>query len=462
MHLFALLRCAVAPCAALVPLAIVAVLVAEARAEPPDRYPLAADLESFEAPSTPIASVEFEPEPDEPTGALVLADALALALLRNPELAVDSYEQRAREAALLQAGVRPNPTLSLGVEDIGGTGDRQGLSDAQTTLILSQVVELGGKRAARVSLARADVEVAAWDYEIRRIEVFSNVSDAFVEVLASQERLILAEDALAIAREVENVASRRTRAGMASPAEELRARVSVDISSTLREHTHHELQAARQALAAHWAGTPRFTRALGDLMEVPQPPSPDDLTRRIEASPNVARWQAEVARREAMRKLARSSRTPNLELSGGPRHLAASGGEKGDMSLVAGVSVPLPFWDRRAGAIAEAEQRFAQLAAQRKSDLVRIRTSIQAAQLKLVAAVEEAKLLREQVLPGIEQAVQILQRGYEEGRFAQVEVLEAERARVDARQQALSALVEAHHSAREIERLTGVPLEVRQ
>ena len=457
MRPFALLRCAVFPCASL---AILAVLVEEARAEHPDRYPLAADLESFEAPSTPVAP--HEPELSEPTGEIVLADALALALLRNPELAVDSYEQRAREAALLQAGVRPNPTLSLGVEDIGGTGDRKGLGDAQTTLILSQVVELGGKRAARVSLARADVEAAAWDYEIQRIELFSRVSDAFVEVLAAQRRLSLADDALKIAREVKSVATRRMKAGMASPAEELRAGVSVDISSTLREHTQHELKAARQALAALWAGTPRFTRAQGDLMKVPEPPSADDLTRRIESSPNVARWQAEVARREAMRKLARSSRTPNLELNGGPRHLAASGGEKGDMSLVVGVSVPLPFWDRKAGAIAEAEQRFAQVAAERKADLVRVTTAIQAAQLGLVAAVEEAKVLRERVLPGIERTLEILRRGYEEGRFAQVEVLEAEKARVEAREQELRSLVEAHQSAREIERLTGVPLEVRQ
>ncbi len=460
MRPFALLRCAVFPCAALVSLAILAVLVEEVRADPPDRYPLAADLESFEAPSTPVATVE--PELAEPTGEIVLADALALALLRSPELAVDSYEQRAREAALLQAGVRPNPTLSLGVEDIGGTGDRQGVGDAQTTLLLSQVVELGGKRAARVSLARADVDVAAWDYEIQRIELFSRVSDAFVAVLAAQQRLSLADDALTIAREVESVATRRIRAGMASPAEELRARVAADITSTLREHTQHELKAARQALAALWAGTPLFTRAQGDLMKVPEPPSADDLTRRIESSPNVARWQAEVARREAMRKLARSSRTPNIELNGGPRHLAASGGEKGDMSLVVGVSVPLPFWDRKAGAIAEAEQRFAQVAAERKADLVRVTTAIQAAQLGLVAAVEEAKVLRERVLPGIERTLEILQRGYEEGRFAQVEVLEAEKARVEAREQELRSLVEAHQSAREIERLTGVPLEVRQ
>jgi len=62
-----------------------------------------------------------------------------------------------------------------------------------------KLIELGGKRAARLSLARADVELAAWDYEIRRIELFARAGDAFVEVLAAQERLQLAQDAQAIA-----------------------------------------------------------------------------------------------------------------------------------------------------------------------------------------------------------------------------------------------------------------------
>jgi cobalt-zinc-cadmium efflux system outer membrane protein len=142
---------------------------------------------------------------------------------------------------------------------------------------------------------------------------------------------------------------------------------------------------------------------------------------------------------------------------GGPRHFS----EGDDLSFVVSVSLPIPLWDRKTGALAEASRRVAKSAAERRADQVRIATAVNAAQLALVAAVEEAKLLNERVLPGISKTVQILQRGYEEGRFAQVEVLEAERTRLEAREQALSAVVEAHRNAREIERLTGAPLEVR-
>ena len=439
-------RCAVALCAALANLV---------HAEPPERYPLARELPAFEAPDSPATNTPQAPA--DPTAELSLREALALALLGSPELAVDSFEQRAREAAALQAAARPNPTLSLELEDFAGSGAFRGVREAQTTLQLGQLVELGGKRAARVALARADSDLAAWDYELRRIEVLSRTSDAFIELLAAQERAQLAEDALALARAVERVAGLRRRAGMASPAEEIRAGVAADIAGVEREHTQHELATARQALAAMWAGEARFTRALGDLAQLPKPPTRTELSSRLDTSPGVARWQAELARREAVRGVVRSARTPDLSVSAGPRHLAGAG----DIALVVGVSAPLPLFDRKAGALAEAAQRIAKLTAEQRAERVRIATELNAAQLALIASVEEAKLLRERVLPGIERAAGVMQRGYEEGRFAQVEVLETQRAQVEARAQFLRALVEAHRAAREIERLTGVPLEVQ-
>ena len=103
----------------------------------------------------------------------------------------------------------------------------------------------------------------------------------------------------------------------------------------------------------------------------------------------------------------------------------------------------------------------AKLAAEQRSARVLVATDLATARVALVAAVEESHLLRTRVLPGIESAVDVMRRGYAQGRFAQIEVLDAERSRVAAREQYLRALVEAHRSASEIERLTGAPLEVR-
>jgi cobalt-zinc-cadmium efflux system outer membrane protein len=425
-------------------------------AEAPKLYPLGADLPAFVAPSSPTAAPPIGP--DEPTGELRLHDALALALLRNAELAADSYELRAREAAMLQAGALPNPTLSFEVEDVAGSGDFSGVEQAQTTLLLGQLIELGGKRIARIEVAAAERDLAAWDYEVSRIDVLARTAGAFVDVLAAQERLRLSDEAVELARSVQRVATLRKREGLASPAEEIRAGVAADVAGVEREHAEHELETARQKLATFWSGEkPLFERAEGALDSLPQPPSQEELSRKLDASPSLALWRAELARRHAQRVSAESQRTPDLTVFAGPRRL--SGPEA--TALVAGVSLPLPLWNRSRGAIEESEHRIAKLAAEQRSARVQVATDLATARVALVAAVEESHLLRTRVLPGIESAVAVMRRGYEQGRFAQIEVLDVERARVAASEQYLRALVEAQRNAREIERLTGVPLEVR-
>lgn len=450
MRRFVLSRCAALALTGLcVPLA--------ARAQAPAPYPVGREFPVFSAPeSAPERSPELPPEP---TGVLRLESALAAALLRNPELAAGSYEVRAREAAVVQAGAHPNPTVSVELEDFAGSGDFRGFDSAQTTLLLGQLIELGGKRAARIEHASATRDLAAWDYEVRRIDVLVRVAGAFVDVLARQERRRLAEESLELAKSMERVAGLRRRAGIASAAEEIRARVAVDVATVEREHADHELVTARQSLAAMWAGEEaRFERADGDLERLPAVPTQAELAERLEESPSVVRWRTELAEREALRQRAKSEVIPDVTLRAGPRRLSGPG----DTALVVGVSFPIPLWNRNRGAIAEADHRVAKLAAEARAARSQSVTELVTARVGLQASSEEAELLRERVIPGTERAVEALRRGYEQGRFAQIEVIDAERTRLDAREQYLRALTEAHHSAQEIERLTGVPLEIRK
>jgi cobalt-zinc-cadmium efflux system outer membrane protein len=443
------------PARAAAPFAALLVLPAALHAQAPDRYPLGADLPAFAAPAGRAAA--GPPTPPEPSGGLQLREALALVLLHNPELAAESYELRAREAALLQAAALPNPTLDFEFEDFAGTGEFGGTDLAQTTLVLGQLIELGGKRAARTAVAAAERDLAAWDYELRRIDVLAETAAAFVEVLAAQERLELVEEAFALADAVRDAAVRRRRTGLASPADEMRAGVAADVTQVERERSEHELRVARRRLAALWSSVaPRFERAVGDLEALPRPPSEAELATRLDASLSLARWRAERSRRDALRAQARSERVPDVTLFAGPRRISGAH----ETALVAGFALPLPLWDRRRGAIEEAEYRAAQLEAERRATRASVATEVAAAHIALVASVEEAQLLRTRVLPGIERARDVLRRGYEDGRFPQHEVLDAERTHVETRGQYLRALVEAHHSAREIERLTGTPLEV--
>jgi cobalt-zinc-cadmium efflux system outer membrane protein len=176
-------------------------------------------------------------QPEE-KGDLTLRDAALLALQRNPELASFAKEMRALEGATLQAGLLRNPELSVNVENIGNIQPLQGDINSQkavaqevvqqiTTIRISQLIELGGKRAARVNAALLGEELAGKDYETRRVELMARIANTFTEVLAGQERVRLAEDNLQLAQRVVSTTGKRVQAGKVPPIEETRAGVTL-------------------------------------------------------------------------------------------------------------------------------------------------------------------------------------------------------------------------------------------
>jgi len=167
----------------------------------PQPRSLGQEFGTFQAPAKPMGTSEV-PEIAEPTGDITLRQALALALMHNSELKAFSWDIRASEAGRLQAGLWPNPALGVEVEEVGGPGERSGFDAAETTIQLGQLVELGGKRKKRIKLAGLDEQLAWWDYEIKRLEVFTEVSKAFIEMLATQQRLGLNEELLQLSEEL--------------------------------------------------------------------------------------------------------------------------------------------------------------------------------------------------------------------------------------------------------------------
>jgi cobalt-zinc-cadmium efflux system outer membrane protein len=83
----------------------------------PDVRPLGQDFSTFRPPKKPPNTVSDAPEIAEPNGAITLRQALALALMHNPELRAFSWEVRASEARTLQASLLPNPEIEVEVEE---------------------------------------------------------------------------------------------------------------------------------------------------------------------------------------------------------------------------------------------------------------------------------------------------------------------------------------------------------
>ncbi|MHB1096388.1 MAG: TolC family protein [Gemmatimonadaceae bacterium] len=397
---------------------------------------------------------------EDPSDTLSLRDAVALVLLHSPDLAAFAWEARAREARVLQAGRLPNPVIGVMSEDFGATSRSSGGSASQavqpqTTLQLSQLVELAGKRTARRGLAARDRDLAAWDYESARMDVLTRVTHAFIDVLFAQEMVGLTRQSAQLVREVQEGVVARVAAGMVSPLEATKADVAVAAADVESRRAQRLLDASRSRLAAHWGKSEAtFPAAAGDLSDVNDLPPIAELRTRLVQNPELARWAVELSQREAALAVERAKRVPDVTLTAGYRRF----GNVDIDAYVVGVALPLPLFDRNGGGTAEAVNRVRKAYEERRAAEARVSAALASTYNALASAHQELTALRETVLPRSEQIFAATNEGYRLGRFAYLDVLEAQRTLIGARGQYLRAVSDHHKAVADLERLIGAPL----
>ena len=415
-----------------------------------------ADARQSEASDAPAETGPMSLAPTEPAGGpLALGDALALALANNPRLSVFDLERRVRDALALQASLRPSPELSLDVENFAGSGDFSGFGGAEYTLSLAQLFELGGKRSSRQDVAALDGELATWDYEAVRLEVLGEVTRAFVDVISAQQEVELADGLVEVAQQDLAAVDRRAKAGATSPVELTRARVALATAKMDRESFALALTAARARLAATWGSVePEFADARGTLERISTPPGLDHLRDRLDANPDIARWQTELAQRKATVALERAVGKIDLVAGGGFRRIE----ETGDNAFVAGLSIPLPFGDRNQGNVEAAELRLGQIDKERQAEVLTASAALATSYAELTAAYKSAEMLRDEIIPEAQEAMATAESAYLKGLFSYTDVLAVRTTYFELRGRYIESLATYHRAVADIERLVAGPI----
>lgn len=388
-------------------------------------------------------------------GSLTLSDALATALQKNPNLKVHSFGARMAEARILQAGLKPNPELSVDFENFLGTGDYSGVKGLETTLQLSQVIDLASSRTRRIETATASLDLAGADYEAQRINVFAEVARRFTETAADMQRLATARSARELAAQTVAAAQFRVEAAKASPLELNKARMAFALLEIEEEHAEHELAACRQSLAAALGEMePTFGEISADLLTLPAVPEFPSLAARLEKSPVLARYGVEARWHEAQIRLAQSLRRSGPMLSAGLRRNEASD----DFGFVAGVSMPLPVRDQTTGQVREARARRDQTDASAEAARLELRATLFAVYQEMQHARTALTQIREKIIPDAEQSLTLARQGYGDGRFSLLELLDAQKSLIELRSMVVANAAAFHLHVIEIERLLGAPL----
>ncbi|MDH4235074.1 MAG: TolC family protein, partial [Gallionella sp.] len=342
--------------------------------------------------------------------------------------------------------VRQNPEFSALIEAASRATPRT------TTLQLTQPIELGGKRGARIEAAERGREAALAELGAKRAEIRAAVAAVFFDVLVAQERLRLARASVELAQRATEAASRRVTAGKVPPVEETKARVAEAGARVELALAASGLSTARKRLAATWGNpAPRFERVEGNPEALPPLPALADLNGRLATSPNLLRARIEIDRRQALVEVERSRRIPDVSVSLGAKRNEYSGFNQALFEL----SVPLPMFDRNQGNVLEALRRTDKARDELTAAETRLSYELALAHERLSSAHQEVELLQREILPGAQGAYAAASKGFELGKFSFLEVLDAQRTSFQAQSQYLRALAEAHSSSAEIERILG-------
>ena len=392
--------------------------------------------------------------PGGPATPLTLAGALDQAEAVAPELALGTAAI-AREAARREsAGILPATEFFLGIDRVPTIDG--GFGGTETAVGVGQSFRLPAYYRAQRGAADALLRQAEVERGALRRGVRLRAALAYVEAVAADARLALADSSASIARGFATASNRRQELGATGPLEPLQAEVALAQADRVRAEAAGQARSARAALATYLAR--RDTLALADAL----PEVGDDLpdldalaatgaldALLVAANPRVAAAEAAVRVAEAE---ARAVATEKLPSFGAEAALQTEGGAVGFLAGRVGVAVPL------ARIASDAPDRAAQAAvevARRERDrlLVGLAADLRTRVGRYRADLAQLRLYQDRLVPQAERAYAIAVRLRREGAATYLEVLQAQTALVETRAAALEVRLDAVRLRTEIDAL---------
>ena len=385
---------------------------------------------------------------------LSLQAALQRALATSPRLTAAERDIGVATGQRIQAGALINPELSYEQDNSFGSGAYRGTKSAETTLQISQAFELFGKRDARIAAGQAGVETAQIQRKAVRLEILSETAIAFLGVLGLQRRIQILDEQIAEIDKITPLLQRRVDAGASSPAETGRAEVASALVKADREGVRAALASARRELAILMGDSaPKFKSVSGRLDALGRPPSFQAVVAGIDANPQLVRWTAVYAQRNAELLLARLRPYPDVRLTAGWRHFNSTNDDAVRLSL----SVPIPVFDQNQGNILSAQESLAKTKAEREANRNTLIVLAGRAYDSLQGSLRELAVLRDTAIPKSRQAADAISQGYGQGRFSLLEVLDAQASMAQAQLREQEAQQNFHTAVATIEGLVGNP-----
>jgi cobalt-zinc-cadmium efflux system outer membrane protein len=427
---------------------------------------------SFGTLPTPIASSFV----DQQSG-LSVEDLIRTATERSRELLAARQNIVIGQGRIVQAGLRPNPSINY-----DATNDRAFGAEGEGSFGISYLhpIELGGKRGKRLEVARLELERAQAELAFRERQLQADIKSQYAEALATIENLRAVEQLWNLNDNMLRLTQVRLSEGDVPKLDVNLVRVEVNRLQAQMRQLENRARAVLLGLRT-LAGmdVDQVIKLRGELQAPPVEltlEAAQELAFQNRADLKAAKIAEEVA--EAEIRLAKAEAVPDVtpfvgyrrERSiFGPDSLGGTFGSAGltpgarlsdtDKFLSFGVSVQLPFFNRNQGAIQEAAGRLAQARHTREFVELVVKRDVAIAMSRYQSARESVELFQKEILPRGRENLQIIRAAYTLGDQPIFEVIAEQRRFIESQNQYVEALKEYYQSQVELERAIGRPLK---
>lgn len=388
---------------------------------------------------------------------LTLSQTVEMALAQHPAIPAAAARISAAMALQQQAGLRPNPSVTVESENWRAWGE-PGFKPAQDLDLFifgSQTLETAGKRSRRIDLASQDYKIAELEKLALEWRIRQDVRLVFLKALLAQKQLALLEENGRYFEQV--IEYHRVRVEQGAMAEVNLIRVQLEGERFRLEEQMARTEAERQRIELLRAMGLAESRADFSLEEITPAPSLEMtlsgaalLAQAREHLPNILMAEAILARARTQVELEKSLAKPDWAVTFGYKRTA------GFNTMLAGVSVPLPLFNKNEGSIASSEMEVRRAEHSVREILARVAADIGGAAAGAQRRQEMLSRMQKGILGQAEDSLRISLAAYQEGGSDLLRLLDAQKVRNEVRLMYARTQMEYMISLAELENAAGV------
>ncbi len=370
------------------------------------------------------------------------------ALNNNPGLSAGNSAIKAAEAEILQAGEILNPELAIGAENFG---------ENTIEVVLTQPVEIGGKRNARIQLAKKALRAAELENDAIRLGLEAEIIRRCVPILGLQKKIAVLDSLSSVMEESLTGIKRRIHAGAAMEADALRTEMELDELFMEKAALNRQLNQQKKELAALWGNIDDANIQIAFTLNtaISLPPQ-SEILKKIHEHPEgkLLKLNQETAAAE-IRQL-KAEAFPELTISAG----YIRNNEDNENAVIAGISISLPFFNRNKGAILSKGHEVTAAGKKFQAFFVERTTEAGTILSEIANTTEAFSVLTEKLQPKAKKVYALLERYYKHGNISILEVLESRRNLLEINLRRIDLLTENALLAADLMELTGIPIQI--